>query len=203
MLTTTTETATRFDTREEWLNAFLAAARPHFERVGHPLPENVRASIGFTSGGMRGRSIGECWGTTSSADGHFEIFLRPSLNADERVADVLTHEAVHAAVGLAAKHGGAFKRCATALGLTGKMTATVAGPGWREWALPILAKLGAMPGAPLSEFHSGKPKQGTRLIKCECDSCDFSFRTTRKHLDANPDGLDCPSRDCDGSMREA
>lgn len=202
MLNTDT-TAAKFATREEWLNAFLAAARPHFERVGFALPENVRASIGFTSGGMRGRSIGECWGSTSSVDGHFEIFLRPSLNDDARVADVLTHEAVHAAVGLEAKHGGKFRRCAVALGLEGKMTATVAGPRWREWALPILAELGAMPGAPLREFHSGKPKQSTRLIKCECDSCDFTFRTTRKHLDANPNGLRCPSHDCDGQMQEA
>lgn len=200
---TTTKTASRYATREEWLNAFLDAARPHFERVGNPLPKKVRASIGFTSGGMRGRSIGECWSTLSSADGHFEIFLRPSLNDDARVADVLTHEAVHAAVGLAAKHGPKFKRCAIALGLEGKMTATVAGDGWRAWALPILADLGPMPGAPLSEFHSGKPKQTTRLIKCECNACDFSFRTTRKHLDANPEGLRCPSHDCDGSMVEA
>lgn len=199
---THTSPAARFATREEWLNAFLAAARPHFERVGYPLRDNVRVSIGFPSGGMRGRAIGECWGSTSSADGHFEIFLRPSLNDDARVADVLTHEAVHAAVGLAAKHGGAFKRCAVALGLEGKMTATVAGARWREWALPILAELGPMPGAPLSEMHSGKPKQTTRLIKCECDACGFSFRTTRKHLDANPNGLRCPSHACDGEMKE-
>lgn len=199
---TKTQTAARYATREEWLNAFLDAARPHFERVGAPLPKNVRASIGFPSAGMRGRAIGECWGTTSSADGHFEIFLRPSLNEDCRVADVLTHEAVHAAVGLAAKHGPAFKRCAVALGLEGKMTATVAGPRWREWALPVLADIGPMPGAPLTEFHSGKPKQTTRLIKCECDACGFTFRTTRKHLDANPEGLRCPSHDCDGEMAE-
>lgn len=200
---TKTLTSSRYATREEWLNAFLDAARPHFERVGYPLPAKVRASIGFPSAGMRGRAIGECWGTASSADGHFEIFLRPSLNADARVADVLTHEAVHAAVGLAAKHGGAFKRCAVALGLEGKMTATVAGPRWREWALPILAELGPMPGAPLTEFHSGKPKQTTRMLKCVCDSCGFSFRTTRSQLDAHPDGLGCPVRDCGGSIGEA
>ncbi|MYL97217.1 transcription elongation protein SprT [Novosphingobium sp. FGD1] len=192
----------RFATREQWLEAFADAARPHFARVGAPLPRNVRISVGFPSAGARGNAIGECWSSIASADGYFEIFLRPSLERDARVADVLTHELVHAAVGLEAKHGPKFKRCATALGLTGKMTATVAGDGWREWALPILADLGAMPGAPLAEMQSGRKKQGTRLIKCECDACGFTFRTTRKHLDANAEGLRCPSPECDGEMRE-
>lgn len=192
----------RFETREQWLEAFAEASRPHFARVGYPLPRNVRVSVGFTSGGARGRAIGECWSSIASADGHFEIFLRPSLQRDSRIADVLTHELVHAAVGLEAKHGAKFKRCATALGLTGKMTATVAGDGWREWALPILAELGPMPGAPLAEMQSGRKKQTTRLIKCECNACGFSFRTTRKHIDANPAGLRCPSHDCEGEMVE-
>lgn len=185
-------------TREQWLNRFAEEAHPFFEAAGHPLPENVRISIGFTSGGTRGKSIGECWGSIASRDGHFEIFLRPSLDSDSRVADVLTHELVHAAVGLQCGHSGAFKRCAVALGLGGKMTATMATDAWRAWADPILDALGPMPGAPLQEMRRAKPKQGTRMIKCECDQCGFIFRTSRSHLLAS---LRCPDPDCDGQMQ--
>lgn len=197
-----TFTIDQTDTREAWLNAFAIAARPQFERVGFPLPRNVRISIGFPSGGMRGKAIGECWGEIASKDGHFEIFLRPSLETDERMADVLTHELVHAAVGLEAKHGKLFKQCATALGLEGKMTATVAGAKWRSWAKPVLAELGPCPRAPLSELKNGKKKQTTRMLKCVCDACAFTFRTSRQQLDSSPDGLSCPVPSCSGAIIE-
>ncbi|API58532.1 hypothetical protein BSL82_03755 [Tardibacter chloracetimidivorans] len=193
-------------TRESWLNAFTAAARPHFDRVGFPLPSEVRSSIGFPSKGARSKVIGECWSNAVSEDGHFEIFLRPSMQSDaSRIADVLTHELVHAAVGLEAKHGRKFAKCATALGLTGKMTATVAGPEWHVWADPILASLGPLPGAALGDLQlsSGGKKQTTRMLKLECDQCGFSCRTTAKHIEAHEDGLTCPVPDCDGNLQRS
>jgi hypothetical protein len=194
-------TAATHPTREAWLNAFTDAARPIFADRGHAIPERVRVSIGFTSGGRRSRAIGECWNACVSSDDHFEIFLRPSLETDSRIADVLTHELIHAAVGLEAKHGKLFKRCMAAVGLTGKATATVAGPDWHSWADPILAALGPMPRGTLSDgANSGKPKQSTRMLKLECPDCGFSCRTTAKHIDANPEGLRCPSLDCDGML---
>ena len=185
------------ETREAWLNAFAREAAPHFEEAGFPLPPNVRISIGFPSAGAKGKAIGECWSSVASRDGHFEIFLKPTLETDSRIADVLTHELVHAAVGLEHKHDRVFKRCATALGLEGKMTATVAGDQWRAWAEPVLAKLGPMPGAPLANMTTGKKKQTTRLIKCECDTCGFVFRATRQWI---LDAMRCPDPDCDGKV---
>lgn len=193
-------------TREAWLHAFADAARPQFEAAGFPIPANIRISIGFPSAGAKGKAIGECWSAIASRDGHFEIFVRPTIETDSRIADVLTHELVHAAVGLEAKHGKTFKRCATALGLEGKMTATIAGDGWRAWAEPVLAKLGPMPGAPLTAMTTGKKKQSTRLIKCQCDACGFTFRVTRQWIDRATDGvvetwtLRCPDRSCDGTV---
>lgn len=187
-----------FSTREEWLNAFAREAAPQFEEAGFPLPSNVRISIGFPSAGAKGRAIGECWASVCSSDGHFEIFLKPTLETDSRIADVLTHELVHAAVGLDKKHGPVFKRCATKLGLGGKMTATVATDAWHAWAEPILAKLGPMPGAPLADMTTGKKKQTTRLIKCQCDACGFTFRATRQWL---LDAMRCPDPDCDGAIQ--
>ena len=67
-------------TREQWLNAFVRAARPVFTTVMAPLPDNVRVSVGFTGAGKRGKAIGECWSSQASADGHFEIFLKPTVD---------------------------------------------------------------------------------------------------------------------------
>lgn len=191
-------------TREAWLQAFADKARPHFEAAGAPIPSNVRCSIGFSSKGVRSNRIGECWADVVSQDQHFEIFIVPALQSDSaRIADILTHELVHAAVGIAAGHGPKFRKVATALGLEGKMTATTAGDRWREWALPILEELGPLPGASLggSAASSAPKKQTTRMLKVECPDCGFSFRTTAKHLEAH-DELTCPTG-CGGILERA
>src|SRR3546814_3233076 len=64
-------------------------------------------AIGFTSAGAKGKAIGECWDNRLSADGHFEIFIRPDLaHAPDampaQIAAILAHELVHAAVGIPA-----------------------------------------------------------------------------------------------------
>lgn len=190
-----------YATREEWLNAFVQAAKPQFIAVGAPLPEKVRVSVGFTSGGKRGKSIGECWSEMCSEDGHFEIFLKPTTQTDSRLADILTHELIHAAVGLAAGHGKDFKRVAVALGLGGKMTSTVALEGWYAWALPILSRLGPMPYAAMTLGQSSaKPKQKTNLLKCECDACGFTARITAKWAYTDAGTMRCPDPDCDGTL---
>lgn len=185
-------------TREQWLNRFVAAARPVFEAAGYPIPVEVRVSVGFPSAGARGKSIGECWSKSASKDGHFEIFIHPTLGESARIADVLTHELVHAAVGLEAKHGPKFGACARALGLEGKLTATVAGPRWHAWADKVLKRLGPIPHASLSGRSSAKPKQSTRLLKCECQDCGFTFRATRKWVESAGAGLRCPDFTCEG-----
>jgi hypothetical protein len=180
-------------TREQWLNAFIKKSTKHFKNLDAPLP-SVRASIGFTSKGQRAKAIGECWSDSCSKDGVHEIFIVPGQDDAERVADILTHELVHAAVGIPAGHGPAFRRVATGLGLEGKMTATVAGDAWREWALPIIDKIGPFPHAALEGRSSLKPKQGTRMLKCTCGSCGFTFRASSKW--AYSSDLQCPDPGC-------
>lgn len=188
-----------FQTREEWLNAFIAASKAEFFVAGVELPKNVRASIGFTSVGLRGSRIGECWSDDASADGTFEIFIVPGIDDASRIAGILTHELVHAAVGLAAGHRGPFRKIAIALGLVGKMTATTEGEIWHKWADPILEKLGPLPHAKLTGSTSGRKKQNTRLLKCECDKCGFVFRASAKWAFSS-DELRCPDPSCDGSV---
>jgi len=189
-----------YQTREEYLNAFIEAARPHFERVNAPLPSNVRVAVGFTSRGLKGSRIGECWSDSASDDGHFEIFIKPTLDGEARICDVLTHELVHAAVGLDAGHNQHFKRVATSLGLMGKATATVAGEAWYKWALPIIDKLGPMPyGAITGDQSSARKKQTTALLKLECPVCGFLARVTKKQIEPHSH-LNCPVPECVGEM---
>lgn len=124
------------DNRESWLNRVAAGMAPLFEALDAPLPSRVRVAIGFTSRGAKGKAIGECWDNRRSADGHFEIFIRPDLaHAPDampaQIAAILAHELVHAAVGIPAGHGKAFKRIALGLGLVGPMRAPP--PARRSW----------------------------------------------------------------------
>lgn len=186
-------------TREEWLNAFTKKARPVFKRAGYTIPPNVRVSVGWTSKGSRSKRIGECWAEDSLDDGTFEIFISPRLPDASRMADIHTHELIHAAVGLDAQHKKPFVDCMKALGLEGKPTETVAGAAWHEWADPIVESLGPMPHATLNP-GAKTTTQTTRMIKCECTGCGFTFRTTLKWLEAAEDNLSCPNRLCVGAL---
>lgn len=189
-----------YTTREDWLNAFIDAARPRFEEANAPLPINVRVAVGFTSKGTRGARIGECWSSAASEDGHFEIFIKPTLDNPARICDVLTHELIHVAVGIEQGHNAYFRRVATSLGLEGKATATIAGAAWYDWALPIMEALGPMPyGALTGTMNSGRKKQKTALLKVECPACGWLARVTAKHIDAHAH-LNCPVPDCAGVL---
>jgi hypothetical protein len=62
-----------------------------------------------------------------------------------QVAAILGHELVHAAVGVAARHGKPFRRVAKGIGLVGQMAATTAGPEFEKVMRPILEGAGPLP----------------------------------------------------------
>ena len=183
-------------TREQWLAKLTTQLQPLFERAGYTIPPNVRSSCSFPSKSAtsrKNRRIGECWTDSASDDGTFEVFVSPTIADPMRVAGILAHELVHAAVGLACGHKGEFRRCAVGIGLTGPMTATGEGEVFTAFVAPLLAKLGAYPHAVLHASNSAK-KQSTRLVKVECSGCGYTARTTRKWLDDAGSPL-CP---CNG-----
>lgn len=192
----------KLKTREQWLNAFVQRAAKHFKVLGYDLPP-VRCSIGFSSKGRRSNVIGECWTRNATKDGVHEIFVVPTLEHPSRIADVLTHELVHAAVGIEAKHGPKFRKLATALGLEGKMTATVAGEQWHAWADPVLKAIGPYPAKSmaLGGLTSSPPKQTTRMLKCECPECGFVMRTSSKWIETVAGEPTCPDNACRATMR--
>ena len=178
------------DNRESWLNRVAIGMAPLFDVLDAPLPDRIRVAIGFTSAGRKGKAIGECWDNRRSADGHFEIFIRPDLaHAPEampaQIAAILAHELVHAAVGIPAGHGNAFKRIAIGLGLVGPMRATTPGDAFLATVAPILSAAGPLPHARLDTTGetTAPRKQAARMLKCECQTCGYTVRTTRKWLE--------------------
>lgn len=83
-------------------------------------------------------------------------------------------------------HGKQFGQLARACGLEGKLTATFAGDDLRDicegW---VEGRLGPYPHSKLTPDSktSGPKKQGTRMIKCVCEGCGYTARTTGKWLD--------------------
>lgn len=181
-----TNNAPKYKTREEWLVAAVAALAPLFAEAGEELPA-VRVSVGWPGGNGRKNSvIGQCWATSQSADKVAQLFISPVLDDAARVLDVLAHELVHAVDDCQSGHKGRFAKIAKAIGLEGKMTATVAGAELKAKLEAIVAELGPYPHAALAagQGADGPKKQGTRMLKVECaEGSGYVVRMTRKWLD--------------------
>tara|TARA_R110000751_G_scaffold140736_1_gene244426 strand:- start:163 stop:756 length:594 start_codon:yes stop_codon:yes gene_type:complete len=182
--------------RETWLNEAITLFRPLFTAAGHTIPENIRVTCGWPSksaGRSSKRRVGECWSPVASEDATHEIIVSMVISDPIEALDILCHELVHATVGVECGHKGEFRKLAIKLGLTGKMTATVAGPELFKQLETMSAKLNEYPHAKID--FANKTKQSTRMIKVECidQDCGMVFRTSRKWLEANgSDQFDCP-----------
>lgn len=175
----------KHETREQWLNAAVALMTPLFKRKDYKVPP-VRVSCGWPSKAPLSktkRRIGECWATEASSDGVSEIFISPYLDNLDEILGTLVHEVVHAVVGVAEKHNKVFGKCARAVGLEGKLTATNSGPELLEIQKEWAKELGKYPHAKLDLSMSPVKKQSTRMIKCECMECGYVARTSKKWLD--------------------
>lgn len=178
----------KFSTREEWLVAAVEALRPMFSALTSETIPAVRVSVGWPGGNGRKNSvIGQCWSTKVAADSVSQLFISPVLGDAVRVLDVLAHELIHAIDDCQSGHKGRFAKIAKALGLTGKMTATVAGEELLDELKKIAAELGEYPHAALvnpGQGADGPKKQGTRMLKVECEAgSGYKVRITRQWLD--------------------
>ena len=182
-------------TREQWLNAGVEQLRAVFKQADYKVPAKVRVTCGWPSRSALARKsqrIGECWSSNNSVGKFFEIFISPTISDSVRALDILAHELVHATVGLKAKHGAQFKKCAQAIGLEGKMTATHAGAALTKTLTGIVKKIGKYPHKELKHSTNGEKKQTTRLVKVACPECGYIARVTRVWLDTVGAPL-CPS----------
>lgn len=176
--------AINFTTREEWLAAAVEALRPYFAEHDAVIPA-VRVSVGFPAGrGRKNQAIGQAWAKEAAADGVAQVFISPVLADAVEVLAVLVHELVHVWDENKSGHRGAFAKLAKALGLEGKMTATVAGEALRDKLALIVMELGDYPHAALTPALSGVKKQGTRMLKVECaQGSGYLVRMTKKWLE--------------------
>lgn len=181
--------------RQAWLDRAVVAFRGRFKAAGYTIPDHVRVSVGWPAGSRGGKggasTVGECFTYKASADAAHEIFISPGLGitSPERahsqsvtVLQVLSHELVHATVGVEASHGPKFRKAAVLLGHEGKMTATTAAPEFVTWAERHIAREGTFPMGKLNK-NEGRKIQTTRLLKCECDTCGYMARVTKKWID--------------------
>jgi len=178
------------ENRELWL---LKATYPHLERLfkqrlaacntsvlkdaKFPI---VKISVGLPYGRGGKKAIGQHWAPEASDDRKGTIFISPTIDDAIEVLGVLVHELVHAVVGNEAKHGPAFRTVATAVGLEGKMTATVAGAELVKELKAIVERIGEYPHAKLNLAMHPIKKQTTRMIKMECPECEYIARASRK-----------------------
>lgn len=187
---------TEFKTREEWL--LKGAALLKEEVFKQDVPE-FKVSVGFSTSR---RAIGSCFIPSSAKDNISQVFISPTIDDPVRALDILAHEMIHAILWPLDPlhgHGPKFKRIARAIGLSGPLTATHAGPELEKRLKAIVDRLGAYPHAALSveEFidKAGRRKkrivgdptqkrQKTRLLKVVCPSSGYTARVTRKWLDA-------------------
>ena len=166
--------------RETYLNTFIDTfALNLFEKKGYDLKskrDKIRVTCSLTNSK---KAIGEHWGGNLSEGGLSEILISPFINRSIQVLGVVVHELVHAMVGNENGHNHVFRKCAIAVGLTGKMTATTES----DWLVSELEKWitenGEYPHKKLLE-PSNKKKQSTRLLKAECPTGgEYKFRITK------------------------
>jgi hypothetical protein len=177
-----TDTLATSQARHAWLESAATYCAALLADVDCNVPAKVRVSVGWTGNGAKSKAIGECWSPVASADQHAEIFISPRLSDSVEILGVVAHELIHAAVGHEAGHKAPFARPAKALGLVGKMTATVPGDELTALFKQWLEVNGDYPAGNLSPMDNGKKKQGTRLIKAICD-CGYTVRITKKWIE--------------------
>lgn len=181
---TGTRQMTEMTTREQYLvSAIHELAASVFGPADYEIPADVKVTCGWPSkGGLasRRKTVGQCFARSCSDVGVNEIFISPTQADTSDVLDILTHELVHAIDDCENGHRAPFRRIAIAVGLTGKMTATVAGDALRSKFVDIQKKLGNYPHAAID--LSGLKKQKSRQLKIECLDCGAVWRMSRKWL---------------------
>jgi len=170
--------------REEWLMQAVEQIKPIFERMGYQVPP-VKVSVGFPSSGSKGRHLGQCWSTKSSADSMNQIFIAPHLPTPIEVIDTLVHELVHALDDCQSGHGENFKRIAKDIGLKGPMRSAGAGEELMRDLVKIADLLGHFPhgrlNIPIAPSNAGVKRPGAR-----CSTCGYEVVMLKKCLDVGP-----------------
>lgn len=162
-------------TREQWLNKLARAMRKRFEKEGALWPKKMRMTCGWPSGGAKSSTLGQCFYSKASKDHSVEIFISPTQDDKMEVVAILAHELIHACLGAGHGHGPKFRKIALAIGLEGKMTATVPGKEFKRWVKPLLKVAGPYPHKELTAPVSKQDWDAHINLACPHD--DYYMRT--------------------------
>ena len=180
-------------TTEEWLKTFYSGeCAKLFKQAGYTVPHTSQVDIHYSlpskgaARGSRSQRIGEAWVPECNSEGRHTILISPAIEPEEpsrslEILGTLIHEVVHIVVGVQHGHRAPFKKCALAVGLTGKMTATTNGPELTERLTEWLKLNGLCPAGALNV--SNRKKQSTRMIKAQCIPCNYIVRLSRSQAE--------------------
>lgn len=169
------------ETREQWLNAAMDIMAPWIADHDIFVPEDTFVSVGWAQRPGK-NAIGWCYPKLLDRK-ETHIFISPTMDDSIKVLSTLLHEMIHAADGGVSGHRGEFARVAKAVGLTGKMTATVPGDGLTSALAGVHLKLGDYPHAVLNPVAAGRVgTKKTYMLRAVCP-CGYTIRLTQKWAD--------------------
>ncbi len=143
--------------RESWLHKAAGVLSPLLVPHNAIVPEKLQISCSWPRKGKR-NAIGQCWPKVYTQDETTHVFISPVLGHDvTQVLDTLLHELIHAACGTECGHKGRFKTVARAVGLEGKLTATVAGAPLKEKLVEMADGLGPYPHSVILGLNANLP----------------------------------------------
>jgi hypothetical protein len=193
---TTVKTELNLD-REAWLTEaaqFILDDIISLHISDGSIKTDFRVSVGYPPRSTsRSKVVAVCIKSDASADKLSEIFVTPAISDSMTILANLSHELVHYSDDCQSGHKNHFARVARAIGLEGKLTATVAGAGLQIKLRKIIDLLGEIPHAAI-DIGKAKAKQTTRLLKVACpdDSCGFNYRASHMQIVKITDLL-CPA----------
>ncbi len=186
-----------FATREAWMLAAITEMTPWFEALDVKVPP-LRVSIGWPGGrGSKAGVVGECWHPGAVTDHVPAIFVSPIQRDPKDILETILHEMVHG-VGMVG-HQSKFAKVASKLGMIAPWTSTPSSPELIERLAGLALKLGPFDHSAVNRGQGllgtdpeRPPVQGTRMLKCVCEVCGYTARTTRMWLDLSGAPL-CPA----------
>lgn len=168
------------ESRESWMMRAIPFLKERMIKAGSPDFANPLVSMSLPSKGAfmgKRQRIGECWDKKAAKSGkQSTVLISPILEKPVDILAILLHELIHSALGGKEGHGKNFKRLALAVGLEGKMRATVAGVELTAWLTDLAKTLGPFHHDPLTNYRSPVKKQTTRQRLYQCDGCEKKIR---------------------------
>lgn len=149
-------------TREAWLKAAVELLSPKVLQHGD-LPKQLQILVSWPKGfgkNVIGQHFPEAW--TQNISNY--ITISPTLLDVDIVLATLLHELIHA-LNVDKAHGPLFKKVALAVGLEGKMRATVAGAALKKELAVMAKQLGAYPHVRMVDLKKPKGTATKNMVR--------------------------------------